>query len=483
MLKERSLALQRSLFVADLGLLALAWAFAFFVRFRLMHPASPWYVGGLVETLTLTQHEALTPWSAYLRYLPAVVPVWGLTLLLSGLYQTRRAQRLPLVIFGVVRAVVLGLVVTLGVLFFYRAFAFSRLHVVLFGLLSSGFLVGLRLAIYTGLRRARVRGKNLRRVLIVGAGRTGQRLARAFQAYPWMGFEVVGFLDDEPADDKPRLLGTIDAMPRIMDRLMEAGRSVDMVYVALPLSAAGRIETLVREAEPRLAHVALVPDLFHLDLVMNQRISELDGLPVIHLIDEAPFDARRAVKRTIDLAFSAAVLVLLSPLLLLLAAAVKLSSPGPVFYRQTRMGLNGQTFGMIKFRSMPVNAEASTGAVWAKSGESRATAVGAFLRKTSLDELPQFFNVLKGDMSVVGPRPERPVFIERFKGEIPQYMLRHKVKAGITGWAQVNGWRGNTSLEKRIEYDLYYIRNWSLGLDIRIMWMTLFTGFVNKHAY
>jgi Undecaprenyl-phosphate glucose phosphotransferase len=482
MLKERSLALQRTLFVADLGLLVVAWALAFFVRFRLLHPASPWYVGD-VPMLELTQHDALMPWAAYFRFLPIVVPVWGVVLLLSGLYQTRRAQRLPLVVYGVVRAVVLGLVVTLGVLFFYREFAFSRLHVLLFGVLSSSLLVGLRLAIYAGLRRARVRGKNLRRVLIVGAGRTGQRLARAFQAYPWMGFEVVGFLDDEPAPDKPKLLGTIDALPRTLDRLMEAGRSVDLVYVALPLRAAGRIETLVRQAEPRLAHVALVPDLFHLDLVMNQRISEVDGLPVIHLIDEAPFDARRAVKRLLDVAFSAAVLVLLSPLLLALAAAVKLSSPGPVFYRQERMGLNGQTFGMLKFRSMPVNAEAKTGAVWAKSGENRATPVGAFLRKTSLDELPQFLNVLKGDMSVVGPRPERPVFIERFKGEIPQYMLRHKMKAGITGWAQVNGWRGNTSLEKRIEYDLYYIRNWSLMLDIRIMWMTLFTGFVNEHAY
>ena len=483
MLKERSLALQRTLFVADLGLLAAAWALAFFIRFRLLHPASPWYLGDVAGGLELTQHDVLLTWSAYLRFLPFVVPVWGMVLLLSGLYQTRRAQRLPLVVYGVVRAVVLSLVVTVGVLFFYREFAFSRVHVLLFGLLSSSLLVGLRLAIYAGLRRARMRGKNLRRVLIVGAGRTGQRLARAFQAYPWMGFEVVGFLDDEPAADKPKPLGSIDALPHTLDRLMEAGRTVDLVYVALPLRAAGRIEAIVRQAEPRLAHVALVPDLFHLDLVMNQRISEVDGLPVIHLIDEAPFDARRAIKRTLDIAFSAAVLVLLSPLLLALAAAVKLSSSGPVFYRQERMGLNGQTFGMLKFRSMPVDAEASTGAVWARSGENRATPVGAFLRKTSLDELPQFLNVLKGDMSVVGPRPERPVFIEQFKDEIPQYMLRHKVKAGITGWAQVNGWRGNTSLEKRIEYDLYYIRNWSLMLDIRIMWMTLFTGFVNEHAY
>jgi putative colanic acid biosysnthesis UDP-glucose lipid carrier transferase len=162
---------------------------------------------------------------------------------------------------------------------------------------------------------------------------------------------------------------------------------------------------------------------------------------------------------------------------------VKLSSPGPVFYRQQRMGLNGKTFDMLKFRSMPVDAESGTGAVWAQPGERRATPVGAFLRRTSLDELPQFINVLLGDMSVVGPRPERPVFIEEFKERVPHYMLRHKVKAGITGWAQVNGWRGNTSIEKRIEYDLYYIQNWSLSLDLKIMWMTLWKGFVHENAY
>jgi putative colanic acid biosynthesis UDP-glucose lipid carrier transferase len=180
---------------------------------------------------------------------------------------------------------------------------------------------------------------------------------------------------------------------------------------------------------------------------------------------------------------SLTILILASPLLLIIAAAVKLSSPGPVVYRQERMGLNGATFEMLKFRSMPVDAERESGAVWATPGESRATRVGAFLRRTSLDELPQFFNVLKGDMSVVGPRPERPVFIKEFRESLPFYMLRHKTKAGITGWAQVNGWRGNTSLEKRIEYDLYYIQHWSFQFDLKIIWLTVIRGFVDKNAY
>lgn len=474
MLRERSQALQRLLFGADLMLIGAAWVLAWVVRFELLTP--PRYVP-LVE---------------YLRFLPAVLAVWSAAFMLSGLYQTRRAQRLSLVVYAVARAVALGLAISVGALFFFREFSFSRLHMLLFGVLSSGLLAGLRLAIYVVLRRARQQGRNVRRVLIVGAGRAGQRLARSFRHYPWMGFEVVGFLDDRPdvpaeprdpfypeQDGRPDLLGPVDAIGETMDRL----GGIDMVYAALPLSASHKIEAVAEACSVRTAHLCLVPDLFGLDLLLNSRVSDVDGLPVIHLIDEAAFDVRQVVKRAVDVAFSAVALVGLSPLLAVIAVAVKLSSPGPVFYRQERMGLNGRTFGMLKFRSMPVDAEAKTGAVWSKPGESRATPVGAFLRRTSLDELPQFFNVLRGDMSVVGPRPERPVLIEGFRHEIPGYMLRHKMKAGITGWAQVNGWRGDTSLSKRIEYDLYYIQNWSLWFDVRIMWMTVFKGFVHENAH
>ena len=296
-----------------------------------------------------------------------------------------------------------------------------------------------------------------------------------------MGFETVGFLDDARTDDSD-VIGTTNDLGAVLDRLDAAGTPVQYVYIALPMSATDKITTLANEMSSRLAHVCLVPDLFHLD-ILNSRITDIGGLPVIHMIDEAPLDFRRAVKRLIDIAFSFVFLLVTSPILLFIALAVKLSSPGPVFYRQERMGLNGLTFDMLKFRSMPVDAEQESGAVWAKPGEKRATRVGAFLRKTSLDELPQFFNVLKGDMSVVGPRPERPVFIDQFRDQIPKYMLRHKMKAGITGWAQVNGWRGNTSIEKRIEFDLYYIQNWSLRLDLKIMLMTLWKGFVNENAY
>ena len=478
MLRERSQALQRLLFGADLVLIAAAWVLAWALRFQVLTP--PQFV----------------PLSDYLLFLPAVLVLWSAAFGLSGLYQTRRAQRLPLVVYAVARAVAFGFAVSVGASFFFREFSFSRLHMLAFGVISSGLMAALRLGIYVVLRRARQSGHNLRRVLIVGGGRAGQRLARAFRHYPWMGFEVVGFLDDRDAIDaaprdpfypdqheRPNVIGPVDSIGETMDRLTAEHRGIDMVYAALPLSAASKIEAVAEACSVRTAHLCLVPDLFSLDLLLNSRVSDVDGLPVIHLLDEAAFDMRQVLKRALDVAFSAVALIGLSPLLLAISVAVKMSSPGPVFYRQERMGLNGRTFGMLKFRSMPTDAEARTGAVWSKPGESRATPVGAFLRRTSLDELPQFFNVLRGDMSVVGPRPERPVLIEGFRHEIPGYMLRHKMKAGITGWAQVNGWRGDTSLNKRIEYDLYYIQNWSLWFDVRIMWLTLFKGFVHENAH
>lgn len=465
MLKEQSRLLQQSLFVVDLALIAIAWVLAWVIRF---------------EVLTPPEYVAL---SRYLEFLPGVLVIWATVFLLSGLYQPQRAQRLPLIAFAVARAVFFGIVASVVAMFFYRAFAFSRLHMLLFGVISSGLLVVLRLGVYAVLRQARRRGKNLRRVLIVGAGRAGRRIAEAFRSYPWMGFEVVGFLDDAEQAQGGHVLGRTAALAEVMDRLAAEGRAVDFVYVALPSWAAEKIERITTDAGKRLAHVALVPDLLQLDIILNHRISEVDGLPVIHLVDEAPYDFRRAVKRAIDIGFSASVLALLAPVFALLALGVKLSGPGPVFYRQRRMGLNGHTFDMLKFRSMPAAAEAATGAVWARRDDGRATPFGAFLRRTSLDELPQFINVLKGDMAIVGPRPERPVFIEQFKEHVPHYMLRHKMKAGITGWAQVNGWRGDTSIEKRIEYDLYYIQNWSLLLDLKIMWLTAFKGLVHENAY
>jgi Undecaprenyl-phosphate glucose phosphotransferase len=254
------------------------------------------------------------------------------------------------------------------------------------------------------------------------------------------------------------------------------------VFIALPMSRyddARRVFDILSQTVVEVRLVADVPALAGLSLTTTN----LDGLPVIGLRESPHFGLNVVVKRAMDILLSAVALVVLSPVMLVIALLVKLTSPGPVFFRQERCGLNGRPFQMLKFRSMRVDAERETGAVWAKKDDPRRTWFGAFLRKTSLDELPQFINVLRGDMSLVGPRPERPEFVQQFKKTIPNYMARHSVKAGLTGWAQVHGWRGNTSLRKRVQFDLYYITHWTPWLDLRILWMTLWTGLRHRNAY
>ncbi len=465
MLQEQSRFYQQLLFFADMVLVGSAWIAAYYLRFEIFR-AWP---------IPLPQWE---PLSRYLTFFPWILISAALTFWASGLYVPDRAQRWTSLIRSVAKSVGLALIISMAFLSFYRDFNVSRLTIIFFAALTPMSMLGLRLCIYFYVRNARKRGRNLRRVLIVGAGHAGRRLAKSFELYPWMGFQVVGFLDDHKMD-QPDVLGKVDEILPLLD---SASNPIHYVYIALPLHAVGKIEQLISSLSTRLVHVCLVPDLLQHDII-NSRITDVDGLPILHIIDEAPMDFRRFVKRSLDVAFSLVVLILLSPLLFILALLVFLSSKGPVLYRQERMGLNGKCFHMLKFRSMPITAEQESGAIWAKKDENRATPIGRILRRTSLDELPQFLNVLKGDMSVVGPRPERPIFIKDFKDRIPRYMLRHKMKAGITGWAQVNGWRGNTSLEKRIQYDLYYIQNWSLRLDVKIMILTVWKGFIHRNAY
>jgi len=250
----------------------------------------------------------------------------------------------------------------------------------------------------------------------------------------------------------------------------------------MPLSEEAKVKKLLHILRHQTCEIRYIPDMFGFNLI-NHSFSEIAGIPVINL-SASPFnDATKIIKFLEDKLLALAILILILPVLIIIAISVKLSSPGPILYRQKRISWNNKEFYMLKFRSMRIDAERESGAVWAKKGENRATKIGSFLRKTSLDELPQFFNVIMGDMSIVGPRPERPVFVEQFKDEIPMYMKKHMVKAGITGWAQINGLRGNTDLKQRIEHDIYYIENWSLLFDIKIIILTIFKGFVHKNAY
>lgn len=359
---------------------------------------------------------------------------------------------------------------------------FSRAWFLIWMAYSLLALVFSRLCLLSLLRLMRSRGWNERRVVIMGAGVLGVRLAGTVQQAHWTGFKIVNFLDDH-ASSKPAVLQGISVLqtPEQLSQYLSK-EQIDEIWLALPLRAEGRVKEVLHELRHLTVTTRFVLDIFGLDL-LNHSISDLAGFSVLNIRSTPMMGVKRIVKALEDRLIAAFILLLISPLLLLIALAVKLDSPGPVFYRQKRLGWNGQEFDMLKFRTMPVNAEATSGPVWAKPEEKRATRVGSFLRRTSLDELLQFINVLKGEMSIVGPRPERPFFVEQFKENIPRYMQKHYMKAGITGWAQVNGWRGQTSLEKRIEYDLYYIENWSLSFDLKIIFLTFISGFINRNAY
>jgi Undecaprenyl-phosphate glucose phosphotransferase len=355
----------------------------------------------------------------------------------------------------------------------------SRASMVLFSLLTvAGVLTARRLS-WAAIRYLRRNGYNQTNAVVVGTGRVARKTARALRHASWMGFRNLGFVEDQPSrwTGDLNILGTSADLPELIRKYQ-----IGNVFIALPLSRyadARRVFDILSRSLVEVRLVADVPNLAGLSLTTTN----LDGLPVIGLRESPHFGLNVVVKRAMDVGLSLAALAVLSPLMLLIAALVRLTSPGPVFYRQERCGLNGRPFHMLKFRSMRANAEQQTGAVWAQKDDPRRTPLGTFLRRTSLDELPQLINVLKGDMSLVGPRPERPVFIQKFSKTVPNYMARHCVKAGITGWAQVHGWRGNTSLRKRVQYDLYYITHWTPWLDLRILWMTVWNGLVHRNAY
>jgi Undecaprenyl-phosphate glucose phosphotransferase len=357
---------------------------------------------------------------------------------------------------------------------------FSRSWLMIWFSVGGVTTLSMRYTLRRGLQHMRTLGYNLRHIVILGSGGVGRHVYDSIIDHPDAGFNIQAYF----SDDNTEFIDNAELVTAPLANAMNYLRKtqIDQVWLAMPLSDAEKIAEIVNELSEMAVDVRLVPDIFGFRLI-NHSISTIAGMPVVNL-SVTPMDGlNRWIKATEDKLLSGLILLLISPLLLIIAILVKLTSPGPALFPQQRLSWNGRSFTMYKFRTMPVDTERESGAVWATQGEQRATRIGGFLRKTSLDELPQFWNVLCGDMSIVGPRPERPVFVEQFKGEIPSYMRKHMVKAGITGWAQVNGWRGDTDLQKRIEHDLYYIDNWSLWLDLRIILATLFKGFVHKNAY
>jgi len=446
----------------DLATTAVVWIAAYYLRYALW--ASPL---GIPDTRLV--FDAL----------PAVLVLAAAAYHLAGLYEVHRLRELPRELRVVCRAGGLLFVLVITVTFYRRDLYESRLALGLFLMLDVVALTLVRRTVWHLLKYLRRQGLNYGRAVVVGAGRTGRLVVETIRNNQWTGLDAVGFVDDrvkKPPTQCP-LLGSVDDIEQIVAR-----HDVDHVFVALPLSRYGELPRVYDALSNVLVEVQLVPDLPNL-AGMKLRMLEIDNVGFLSLRQNPHAGWARWAKRATDLVVGTAALVLAAPLMAALAAAIKLGSPGPVFYRQTRTGLGGRPFSMLKFRTMAVDAEASTGPVWAAPDDRRCTRLGRLMRRWSLDELPQLLNVLAGDMSLVGPRPERGVFVEKFRRQIPGYQQRHRVKSGMTGWAQVQGWRGNTSLRHRLSCDLYYIANWSLLLDLKILLMTLWRGLRHRNAY
>jgi Undecaprenyl-phosphate glucose phosphotransferase len=468
--------------LSDASLALVAFLAAYAIRF---------HAGPVLALIPVTQ--GVPPFLQYVSLTPFIAVLVPLAFQLQGLYRLRRGRSRVddffSVFVGSILAVVFGIVATLYVQTYFAtsaardrgAFEVSQPVWAIFLVLNTALTFASRESVRRMLERRWRAGIGLKKVLIAGLDELGRLVADKILEHRELGYQIVGFVDDRAGDHLGYrglpLLGTLDDAAEISQR-----EGVDQLYIALPPGQHLRMLQLIESTSREMLDVKVVPDLLQV-IALRARLEDLDGVPVIN-VNDVPLQGFNAiVKRAIDVVISGTALIALAIPLGVIALLVRLTSSGPVFYRQERMGLVGKPFTIVKFRSMQDDAERETGPVWAQQDDPRVTWLGGFMRRSNIDELPQLWNVLRGDMSIVGPRPERPHFVEQFRHRIPQYMLRHKVKAGLTGWAQVNGWRGNTPLEKRIEYDLYYIENWSVRLDLKIMWLTVINGFFDKHAY
>jgi len=461
----------RLLFIASLVFLdGLMVGLAFYLAYLIRQPA----VG-----------DSLVPFHRYWSKMLVQIASMLIVFFFSRLYHLQRAPSRIDEFYSIVAATSVGTVLSFGV----TAFIFKNetadvdypRAMVIYAWALTALLMTLGRNLHRAVQRAlQSRGYGQDRVIIVGDGEVGQMIQQKIKHSPGLGYSVVGFVtngtDLRPVMDVP-VLGHLDDLPDIIQQ-----HAVNEVIIGLPDASRQELLALISLCERGRVGIKIFPDLFQI-MATEVSIGHLNGLPLLTVRDVALRGWRLTLKRLVDIVGSAIGLVFLSPLLLLLAILIKIESPGPAFYAQERMGLDAKPFPCLKFRSMRPDAEAETGPVWATKDDPRRTRVGAFMRRFSLDELPQFINILVGEMSLVGPRPERPVFVEQFRRSIPRYMDRHREKAGLTGWAQVNGLRGDTSIIERTKYDLWYIENWSLWLDFKIILRTLFNFVRDRNAY
>ena len=472
MIKDNQKRLNRMHVLLDILVTVVAYALAWFI---------------VISGKVLPLDEGVLKPQVYFMALIFIVPIYLILYASFHLYVPKRIQGRRSELANICKANVIGLMVFTFVLFGLRRFVshlsyFSTKMILAFFAANIILLEAERISIRIFLRSLRTNGYNQKHVLLIGYSRAAEGFIDRVSVNPEWGYHVQGILDDHrPAGFAYKKVQVLGPTNHLEDFL--ASNTLDEIAITLSIKEYSNLEQIVAACEKSGVHTKFIPDYNNI-IPTIPYMEDLQGLPVIH-IRHVPLTGvfNATMKRIVDLAGALFGLIVFSPLMLVTALLIKITSPGPVLFSQERIGLHNRPFKMYKFRSMEVQDPGRERSQWTTPHDPRVTPVGRFIRKTSIDEMPQFFNVLIGDMSLVGPRPERPLFVEKFKEEIPRYMIKHQVRPGLTGWAQVNGYRGDTSITKRIEHDLYYIEKWSLGFDFKIMLLTVFKGFINKNAY
>ncbi len=468
MIEENQKYFNRILELADALIAAFCYWLAWYMKFR-----SRLFSGGSVEAV---------PFRTYMAALIIIIPVMLILYWTVSLYGANRLKGRRVEIGNIVTANLIGYFIFIAVLYMMHEDNWSRSMISIFFALNTVLDTAFRFLVWGMVRQMRRNGRFVRHVLLVGYSRAAEEYIDRVLQNPQWGFNIRGILDDKVEAGTEykgiRVLGRIENLLVILPE-----NHLNEIAITLGLSEYHRLEAIVALCEKSGVHTKFIPDYNNI-IPTKPYTEDILGLPVIN-IRYVPLSnpVRAMAKRLTDIIGSLFCIVLFSPVMLVFAVLVKITSPGPLIYRQERVGLHNKPFMMYKFRSMVVQDDRAEKKRWTTRDDPRVTKIGKFMRKTSIDETPQFFNVLKGEMSLVGPRPERPYFVEKFQEEIPRYMIKHQVRPGMTGWAQIHGYRGDTSIRKRIDCDLYYIENWTLGLDFKILFLTIFSGFVNKNAY
>lgn len=467
MIREHQKYFNMILVLADVAVIIIALLLAWYLRF---------------ETSTFGNiGSSGLGFTYYMILLVVIVPMYIILYYIFGLYRPKRTNTLISEVGDIIKANFCGLVMITTLLFLLEAVDYSRLVLAAFIALSTLFTIMERMVLRKFLRVIRSRGYNIKHILVIGGEELGLKIAYRVSENPYVGYHIIGFLDDNLKKGhkifKSKVIGKIDELESIIST-----NPLDRVVITLSPQDYDII-SLVEICEKYGVKAVIIPE-FSRYFPAKPDIDMIDDIPIID-VRYVPLDNlyKKFLKRVFDCVTASLAIIILSPVIVFTALMVKFTSPGPIIYKQERVGLNRKRFQIYKFRSMKIHDETLKNLQWTTEDDPRKTRVGSFIRRTSIDEFPQFFNILKGDMSLIGPRPERPMLVKKFREQFPKYMIKHYVRPGMTGWAQVNGWRGNTSIEKRIEHDIYYVENWTLFLDIKIFFMTFIKGFINKNAY